>query len=79
MEPRDEQDPAKYPVVTYSWRYTRYKCTMCMLYPAVYVTTHDYLSGFSPCYFCERCHAPFHLDEKGNPVSEFNIYTYHGS
>ncbi|KAI8328577.1 snRNA-activating protein of 50kDa MW C terminal-domain-containing protein [Chlamydoabsidia padenii] len=79
LESSDEQDPDKYPVVTYSWRYTRYKCTMCMIYPAVYVTTNDYLSGFSPCYFCERCHRPFHFDENGDPVTTFNIYTYHGT
>ncbi|KAI8080011.1 snRNA-activating protein of 50kDa MW C terminal-domain-containing protein [Halteromyces radiatus] len=76
---RDELNRSRYPVTTYSWRYTRYKCTMCAVYPAVYVTTNDYLSGFSPCYFCDRCYGPFHFDSNGNPVSKFDVHPYHGS
>ncbi|CAO3599336.1 unnamed protein product [Absidia cylindrospora] len=76
---RDKLHTDPYPMVTYSWRYRRYKCNMCMIYPAVYITTNDYLSGFSPCFFCERCYEPFHFDKLGNPVTTFDVCAYHGT
>ncbi|KAI8072371.1 snRNA-activating protein of 50kDa MW C terminal-domain-containing protein [Gongronella butleri] len=79
MNAHDEQDEAKYPVAVYNWRYTRYKCTMCTIYPAEYITTNDYLSGFSPCYFCKECFRPFHYDADGNQVSTFDVCDYYGS
>ncbi|ORX48838.1 hypothetical protein DM01DRAFT_1113837 [Hesseltinella vesiculosa] len=75
----DERDCDKYPLVVYNWRFTRYKCTMCTIYPAEYITTNDYLSGFSPCYFCKQCFQPFHFNEQGDAVSTFDVSDYHGT
>ncbi|CAO3650829.1 unnamed protein product [Cunninghamella blakesleeana] len=79
IKSKDELIISKYPIATYSWRYTRYKCSMCMIYPAEFITFNDYLSGCSPCYFCKRCYYPFHFNEQGEKVTTFDVYDYHGS
>ncbi|KAI7866198.1 snRNA-activating protein complex, subunit 3 [Spinellus fusiger] len=68
-----------YPKTVYSWRYVRYKCSMCMIYPAEYMTMNDILSGFSPCYFCSKCFTPFHFDEHGEQVGYFDWIPYNGN
>lgn len=79
IKKKEELDVSKYPITTYSWRYTRYKCSMCMVYPAEYITLNDYLSGCSPCYFCKKCYYPFHFNKDGEKVTTFDVYDYHGS
>ncbi|CAO3652459.1 unnamed protein product [Cunninghamella echinulata] len=79
IKKKEEFDVSKYPITTYSWRYTRYKCSMCMVYPAEYITLNDYLSGCSPCYFCKKCYRPFHFNKDGEKVTTFDVYDYHGS
>ena len=43
------QDPKKrsaYPYATYNWQFTRYKCSMCSLYPAEYVYLYFHFFRF---------------------------------
>ncbi|KAL0079863.1 snRNA-activating protein of 50kDa MW C terminal-domain-containing protein [Phycomyces blakesleeanus] len=66
------------PRLEYTWKFVRYKCNMCLTYPAKYITFNDILSGTSPCYFCEKCFGPFHFDKDGNKTSSFQYIPYNG-
>ncbi|KAJ8660198.1 hypothetical protein O0I10_004057 [Lichtheimia ornata] len=69
---------SSYPMVTYNWQFVRYKCRMCNIYPAAYMTVNDVMSGSSPCFFCKECYKPFHFDEDGNQVLSHQVTQYFG-
>ncbi|KAG0163465.1 hypothetical protein DFQ28_011663 [Apophysomyces sp. BC1034] len=75
----DLPNESDYPRMVYNWSYKRYKCSMCGLFPARYMTTNDILSGFSPCYFCKKCYEPFHFDKDGNKFYSYESTDYYGS
>ncbi|KAI7884161.1 hypothetical protein K492DRAFT_204852 [Lichtheimia hyalospora FSU 10163] len=69
---------SSYPMVTYNWQFVRYKCRMCNIYPAAYMTVNDVMSGSSPCFFCKECYKPFHYDRDGNRVLSYQVTQYFG-
>ncbi|KAG2226231.1 hypothetical protein INT45_003376 [Circinella minor] len=78
---QSSQDPKRrsaYPYTTYNWQFTRYKCSMCSLYPAEFMTVNDILSGSSPCFFCQKCYGPFHFDKDGVQMFPYSVSDYLG-
>ncbi|PVU89079.1 hypothetical protein BB559_005249 [Furculomyces boomerangus] len=65
-----------YPVQTFRGRQMRHKCRMCLLYPACYVTTNDFHSGETPCYFCHECYQTFHYNSENKLILDHNVYPY---
>ncbi|KAI9497546.1 snRNA-activating protein of 50kDa MW C terminal-domain-containing protein [Zychaea mexicana] len=76
------QDPKKrseYPYTTFNSQYMRFKCSMCSVYPAEFMTTDDMMSGSSPCFFCRKCYGPFHFDKDGKQMFPFSVSEYFGT
>ncbi|KAJ1930293.1 hypothetical protein IWQ60_000405 [Tieghemiomyces parasiticus] len=72
----DERAVRAYPVQTFSCFIHRYKCRMCRLLPAEYVTINDFHSGENPCFFCQNCYDLFHYDANGQPLYTYSAYPY---
>ncbi|KAI9255790.1 snRNA-activating protein of 50kDa MW C terminal-domain-containing protein [Phascolomyces articulosus] len=75
----DPKKRSEYPYTTYNWQYTRYKCSMCTIYPAEFMTINDVMSGSSPCFFCRKCYGPFHFDKDGNQMFPYAVSDYLGA
>ncbi len=73
----DVQNAAAYPLRPFMTRTKRRKCSVCNLYPALYVTYGDRLASENPFFYCEECFQPLHYDVNGDILySDFNVYNY---
>lgn len=75
----DERNKNAYPLQTFQSKIRRKKCTICDIYPASYLTYNDELSPQNPCFFCEKCYAPFHYayDSRGTLLLNHDVFKYH--
>ncbi|KAJ1968137.1 hypothetical protein H4R35_006511 [Dimargaris xerosporica] len=70
------QQRSAYPRLTFQCFLQRYKCRMCKVAPAQYITVNDAYSGETPCYFCEKCYDLFHYDQNRKLLYNYLVYPY---
>ncbi|KAJ1975020.1 hypothetical protein H4R34_004495 [Dimargaris verticillata] len=73
---QQQQPRSAYPKLTFQCFLQRYKCRMCKVAPAQYITVNDAYSGETPCYFCEKCYDLFHYDQDRKLLYDYLVYPY---
>ncbi|KAI7888951.1 snRNA-activating protein of 50kDa MW C terminal-domain-containing protein [Mucor mucedo] len=71
LSPSEYQSKSEFPRTTHNLKYDRFKCSMCTIFPATKITEEEVLSGFSPCYFCDKCFVSFHNEHSDVVATDY--------